>query len=331
MKVLVTGATGFLGSHLVEVLADKGYKIAAMVRETSNTELIKDLVYELRYGDLGAPENLPKAVKDVDAIIHLAAYYTFHGSKKLYELINVEGTKHLAEAALKNKVQHFIYCSTTEAIGPVKNPPGDENTEPNPVYEYGKSKLKAEEVIKAYGLKGLNYTIIRPSGIYGPRNIFDVSYWTITSFAKNSIATKFIVGSGENLVQFVHVRDVVEGFALTLEKSDVSNRQTYIISEDKYYTYNQVYRILAELTGRKPPSTHIPKIIAKILIAPIEGVNKLFGKENFLYHTSTVDSVCSDRAYSIEKARRELGYRPKYDLKTGLKETIEWYIENGYI
>ncbi len=331
MKILVTGASGFLGGHLVETLANKGYKIIAMVRETSNIELIKDLVFEFRYADLSEPETIVEAVKGVDVIIHLAAYYTFHGSSKLYEKINVEGTRYLAEAALKNKIQHFIYCSTTEVIGPVKNPPGDENTEPNPTYEYGRSKLKAEKIIKEYGLKGVNYTIIRPSGIYGPRNVNDVSYWTITSFAKNSIGTRFIIGSGENLVQFVHVKDVVEGFTLALEKRDISSRQTYIISEDKAYTYKQVYEILADLTGRKPPSKHIPKTLAKILIAPIQGVNRILGKENFLYHISTVDSVCSDRAYSIEKAKRELGYTPRYDLRTGLKETIEWYTKNGYI
>ncbi len=331
MKTLVTGATGFLGSHLVESLANKGYKIIAMIRENSNKDLIKDLVTEFRYGDLGRPETLDAVVKGVDVVIHLAAYYTFHGSKKLYEKINVEGTKHLVEAALKHKIQQFIYCSTTEVIGPVKNPPGDEHTEPKPAYEYGRSKLKAEEIIKNYGGKGLNYTIIRPSGIYGPRNINDVSYWTITSFAKNSIGTRFIVGSGENLVQFVHVKDVVEGFTLALEKSDISNRQTYIISDEKAYTYNQVYEILADLTGRRPPTKHIPKLLAKILIAPIQGLNKLLGKDNFLYHTSTVDSVCSNRAYSIGKAERELGYHPRYDLRTGLKETIEWYTEHGYI
>lgn len=331
MKIFVTGASGFLGSHLVESLANKGYKIIAMIRENSNIELIKNLVTEFRYGDLEEPETLNKIVKGTDIIIHLAAYYTFHGSRKLYEKINVEGTRRLVEVALKHKIQQFIYCSTTEVIGPVKNPPADENTEPNPAYEYGRSKLKAEEIIKDHGLKGLNYTIIRPSGIYGPRNVNDVSYWTITSFAKNSIGTRFIIGSGENLVQFVHVKDVVEGFTLALEKSDISNRQTYIISEDKAYTYNQVYEILADLTGRKPPRKHIPKILAKILIAPIQGLNKLLGKDNFLYRTSTVNSVCSNRAYSIEKAKRELGYHPRYDLRTGLKETIEWYTEHDYI
>ncbi|MEM2907550.1 MAG: NAD(P)-dependent oxidoreductase [Candidatus Odinarchaeota archaeon] len=331
MKILITGASGFLGSHLIEHLASKGYQIIGMVRENSNIELIENLVSELRYADLSKPETIKSVVQGVDVVIHLAAYYTFHGSKKLYQKINVEGTEHLAEAALKNKVKRLIYCSTTEVIGPVPNPPADEDTEPNPVYEYGKSKLKAEETVKKYGLKGLEYTIIRPSGIYGPRNVNDVSYWTITCFAKNSLGTRFIVGSGENLVQFVHVKDVVEGFTLALEKSDKSRNQTYIISEDKAYTYNEVYKILAELTNRKPPCKHISKNLAKLMIAPIQGVNKLLGRDNFLYHVSTADSVCCNRAYSIEKAKRELGYRPKYDLRSGLKETINWYMENNYI
>ena len=331
MKVLVTGASGFIGGHLVENLLSKGYTVIGMVRKTSKIDLLKELGIELRYGDLTDPPSLVNVTRGVDAIIHLAAYYTFHGKKELYWKVNVEGTRWLIEAALKNGVDRFIYCSTTEAIGPVKNPPADENTPPNPVYEYGRSKLAAENVVKEYMKKGLKATIVRPSGVYGPRNVNDVSYYFITSFAKNSLATRFIVGSGRNLVQFVHVKDVCQGFRLVLEKSDVSVGETYIISEDRAYTYIEVFNILAEILGKAPPKHHIPPILAKILIAPVELVNKITGRENFMWHVSTVDAVTSDRAYSIEKAKRELGYRPKYDLKTGLKETVEWYKAHGYI
>lgn len=331
MKVLVTGASGFLGGHLIEELVRKGYNVIGMVRKGSSRKLLEELNVSLRFGDLLEPESLVDATRDVDVVVHLAAYYTFFGKKELYEKINVQGTRFLLEAMIKNSVKKIVYCSTTEAVGPVKEPYADEDVEPNPVYEYGKSKLRAENVVKECGLKGIDYIILRPSGIYGPRNVNDVSYWFITGFAKNSLTSKFIVGSGNNLVQFAHVKDVVQGFVLALEKYDIAKGRTYFVSEDKAYTYNEVYKMLAEICGRRPPKTHIPPMLAKIMIAPIEFFNRIFGIENFNWHMSTVDAVTCDRAYSIERIKRELGYSPKYDLKRGLKETVEWYRENSMI
>ncbi|MEM3689256.1 MAG: NAD-dependent epimerase/dehydratase family protein, partial [Thermofilum sp.] len=143
MKILVTGATGFLGGHLVEELVAKGYSVRALVRRTSNTALLRELGVEMIEGDITKPETLGPATRGVDVVVHLAAYYTFFGKKELYELVNVKGTRWLAEASLKNNVDRFIYCSSTEAIGPVKNPPADETTPLNPQFEYGRSKAKA--------------------------------------------------------------------------------------------------------------------------------------------------------------------------------------------
>jgi len=331
MKVLVTGASGFLGGHLIEELVRRGYDVVGMIRKSSSRKILEELNVKLRFGDLQEPESLVDATRDVDVVVHLAAYYTFFGKKELYERINVQGTRFLLEAMIKNGVRKVIYCSTTEAIGPVRKPYADEDVEPNPVYEYGRSKLRAENVVKEYGSKGIDYTILRPSGIYGPRNVDDVSYWFITGFAKNSIVSKFIVGSGKNLVQFAHVKDIVQGFILALEKYDAARGRTYFVSEDKAYTYEEVYGILAEICGREPPKMHIPPSLAKIMIAPVEAFNRVIGKENFNWHVSTVDAVTCDRAYSIERIRRELGFTPKYDLRKGLKETVEWYKDNNII
>jgi len=139
------------------------------------------------------------------------------------------------------------------------------------------------------------------------------------------------IGTGENLIQFAHVADVVQGFMLVLEKEDVAVNQTYIVSEDGWYTYNQVYQILRELTGKGPPSVKLPPLLAKMLLAPLELYDRVTGEGNLMHRIALVDAVTSDRAYSVAKAKRELGYRPRYDLKTGLKEAIEWYRQNGYL
>jgi len=331
MKIVVTGASGFLGGHLIEEMVSKGYDVIGMVRKSSDTSFLRSLGVKLRVGDLTIPESLEQATRDIDIVIHLAAYYTFFGEKEMYRRINVEGTRLLLEASLRNNVKRFIYCSSTEAIGPVKNPPAEEDYPPNPSYEYGRSKLEAEKIVRNYGERGVEYTILRPSGIYGPRNVDDISYWFITAYAKNALPTRIIVGDGSNLIQFAHVKDVVQGFLLVLEKPEASENQTYFISEDRAYTYLEVYEILSELCNRAPPRIHIPPMLAKAVVAPVDSFNRLRGRVVFTWRTSTVNDLTCDRAYSVRKAMRELGFKPKYDLKTGLRETVEWYRENGYI
>lgn len=316
---------------MAEGLVGRGHEAVAMSRKGSNTSLLRDLGVELIHGDVTDAPSLVCATKDVDSIIHLAAYYTFFGRKDIYERVNVEGTRNLISSAMENGVTRFIHCSSTEAIGPVENPPGNELTPPRPAYDYGRSKLASERVVESYGSLGLDYTIMRPSGIYGPRNIDDVAFWTIVSYAKNALGTRFYIGPGESHVQFCHVNDIVEGFMLALEKPELSSGRTYIISDERAYTYREVYALLSEITGRKGPSLHLPKAIAKAMILPIESYYRLARKSNFLYCTSTVEAVTSERSYCIDRIRDELGFRPRYDLRTGLAETVEWYKDNGYI
>ncbi|MCS7099895.1 MAG: NAD-dependent epimerase/dehydratase family protein [Sulfolobales archaeon] len=332
MKVLVTGASGFLGSYVVRSLLERGYDVVGTYRTPGKDRVLLELGVKTAVRmDLLDPQSVRQAVRGVDAVIHLAAYYTFVGRKDMYRKVNVEGTKLLAEAALKSGAGRFIYCSSTEAMGPVDNPPADESTPPNPQFEYGRSKLEAERVVASMGSAGLKYTIIRPSGLYGPGNLDDISYWFITSFARGGIYSKFMVGGGLNLIQFVHARDAARGFLLALEKSDVSTGQTYIVSEDRAYTYVEVYRILRELIGRDPPKHSIPPWLAKTLLTFAEIYDRLRGGENFLYRRVVVDAVTKHRAYSIRKAMRELNYYPTYDLRSGLRETIEWYRSIGEI
>ncbi|MEM2136918.1 MAG: NAD(P)-dependent oxidoreductase [Candidatus Methanomethylicia archaeon] len=331
MKVLVTGASGFLGGYVIKRLMERGYNVRGTIRTPGKERKLADMNIETVHMDLLKPENFSTILKGMDAIIHLAAYYTFTGRKELYKRINVEGTRLLAEAALKSGIKRFIYCSSTEAIGPVEKPPGNEETTPNPQFEYGRSKLEAEKAIMKLGNLGLEYTIIRPSGLYGPGNINDVSYWFITSVAKGGILSKLMIGDGNALVQFAHVDDVARGFTLALEKGQIAFKETYILSEERAYTYKEVYNILSEILDMEPPKYSIPPSIAKILLTFTEAYDKLRGGNNFLLRRMLVDAVTKHRAYSIEKARRELGYTPKYNLREGLRETIEWYMDQGII
>jgi nucleoside-diphosphate-sugar epimerase len=286
---------------------------------------------ETRVADLADKASLVEATKGMDAVVHLAAYYTFFGKKELYEMVTVDGTRSLLDACLVNGVKRFIYCSSTEAIGPVESPPADEGTPLRPSYEYGRSKVEAERVVRESSARGMEWTIIRPSGIYGPGNVDDISYWFIVSFARNSLATKFLVGGGRNLLQFVHAKDAARAFVMALDNPKVAVGQTYLVSDDRAVSYRELYSMMAELCGRRPLRVSVPKALAKAMIAPVEAFNAVAGRSTFMWHLSTVDAVTSDRSFSSAKAARELGYRPTMGLREGLKETLAWYRAKGYV
>ncbi|MHC1681107.1 MAG: NAD-dependent epimerase/dehydratase family protein [Methanomassiliicoccales archaeon] len=325
MRVLVTGATGFLGGHLIEELAKGPHVPVCAHRQGSDTSRIDRLGLEKVVFDLTDRDSMLQALKGMDAVVHLAAYYTFTGKKEMYDKVNVKGTGDLLEACKEAGVKRFLYCSSTEAMGPIASPPGDEDSPLDPQYEYGRSKAKAEELVRT---SGLDWTILRPSGIYGPSNVDDVAYYFITSF--KGLASKFIIGSGKNFIQFVHVKDVVQGFVKALDRP-ASVKGIYIITQARPYTYEEVYRVLANIFQQKEPRWRVSKPLAKLMMLPIEGINLLLGRENFLYRRETVESVTSDRAFKIDRARRDLGYEPVYDLPEGMAETVAWYRENGYL
>ena len=326
-RVLVTGASGFLGGHLVEALVDRGDEVVAMVRGSSDTSLLESLGVEMRVGDVTDPASLDDATRGVEAVYHLAAYYTFHGSWDRYLEVNVEGTRALMEAAVDNGVRRFVHCSTTETIGATPQGLADERSPLSPDYDYGRSKAESERVAMSYGDR-IEVSVVRPSGIYGPRNLDDVSYYFITSFS--GPLSKFVIGNGEAKIQFVHVKDVVQGLLLSMESGEAAG-ETFIITDSEAYSYNEVYRILAEVMGIPAPRWHLPVWMAKLFIAPVELVNRARRRDNFIWHLDTLRALSSDRYYSIEKAGRVLGYSPKHCLKDGLRETVEWYRENGIL
>ncbi|MFQ5981693.1 MAG: NAD-dependent epimerase/dehydratase family protein [Candidatus Heimdallarchaeota archaeon] len=211
MTILVTGATGFIGSHLVSQLLEEGEDIVCMVRRTSNTEFLEKQGVKLKIGDLRG-EGLESAVSGgIDTIYHLGAYYTFFGPKKLHLETNLEGTKKLFNAAEAAGVDHFIYCSTSEVIGPVPCPgPVDETALYGPVYFYGKVKQLTEEWLQKQ-TSSTAWTIIRPSGVYGPRSIDDIGYYLIMDYAHKALTSRFSVAGGKGIVHFTFVKDIVQG------------------------------------------------------------------------------------------------------------------------
>ncbi|MGQ4834741.1 MAG: NAD-dependent epimerase/dehydratase family protein [Candidatus Asgardarchaeia archaeon] len=330
MKILITGGTGFIGSHLVDKLISDGkHELILMYRNKEKVKKYEDMGIETRYGDLDKPEELNGITKDVDVVVHLAAYMRFHAKWELLYRRNAVATMYLAEDAIKNGVQHFIYASSTEAIGPVKTVPADETHPYNPDYPYGLSKVMAEKILnRLKEEKGLPLTILRPTGVFGPGDLY-ITYSVVRAIANGKLSR--LPGDGNKYVHFTYVDDVVQGFIKAIENRDKALGGTFIIASDDYHTYKEVFSIIAEILGVPPPEKTIPVAVAKLGVWFVELKNRLKGIDDFVFHTSVVRDMTKNRAYSNKKAKELLGFSPQYTFKDGMKITIDWYKENGYL
>jgi len=327
VKILVTGATGFVGRKLIPRILEEGHEVVALVRSTSNVEgLSKDI--EIREADLLDISSLEPIVQDIDVVIHLAAYFDFYPSSvDLLYKVNVEGTKNLMSACVGTKVERFIYCSSTEVIGAVRFPPGNEDTELNPSFDYSKSKVLAEQIVREISKDTkLDHIILRPTGIMGEGDLY-TAFEAIEAVNDGTIPV--IPGDGEKGLMYTHIDDVVEGFIKAITSKSALNT-TIILCPDQGMTYNELFEYIAECCGVKPPKRKVPTSIAKLGIGILSPI-KNRGKTTFLWHMKTVQSMDEDRLYDNSRAKRILGWEPKVSMKEGLKHAIDWYFENGFL
>jgi len=330
MKVLITGITGFIGSHLAqELLKKKNYELVGTFRDREKALMYEKQGIEMRKTDLLKPGYLNDITKDTDVVVHLAGLMRFHDPWHLLYNHNVKATQIIAADALQHGVQHFIYSSSTEAIGSVKHIPGDETSPTNPSYEYGKTKLIAEQWLKEkQQTDNLPLTILRPTGVYGPGDVY-VTLSTVRAIAHRKL--RVLPGKGNSIIHFTYVDDVIQGFQKTIEKPKQSLGETFILASDEYITYKEMFTIVANLLEVPPPTHSIPMSFAKAYLSYIQWSNKRKGIDDFVMHTSLIDTMKTNRAYTNAKAKKILGFTPRYSYSAGMKKTIEWYKEKNLL
>ncbi len=327
LKILLTGATGFIGRKLAKRLVDEGNDLYALIRSTSNTAGLPEAV-EFREADLLTYEGLERVVEDIQVVIHLAAYFDFYPSDvDLLYRVNVEGTRNLMNACVGTSVERFIYCSTTEVIGPVRYPPGNEDTELRPQFDYSKSKAMAEDIVREITTDtGLSHVILRPTGVMGEGD----SYTAMELVqAINNREIPILPGDGQKHIMYTHVDDVVDAFVKAVTSKTAVN-ETLIICPDEPLTYKELIQFLGEKLGVEPPKRRIPTSIAKIgigLLSPIKNRRK----NTFLWHAKTIQSMDEDRWYTNAKAKRLLDWAPKYSMEEGIARQIEWAWETNLL
>jgi nucleoside-diphosphate-sugar epimerase len=326
MKALVTGAAGFTAGHLCERLVREGYQVRGLVRDASRCAELRQSGVEPVFGDIRDRSALDEAVNGVDIVYHIAALYRRENvSRKDMWDTNVQGTRNLLDAALKAQVQRFVHCSTVGVHGDIKNPPANEQAPYRPGDHYQESKAEGERVALEYMAETqLPIVVFRPGAIYGPG---DLRFLKLFRAIKRK---RFIMlGSGQVSYHMIYIDDLVDGILLC-GTSDKSVGRVYILAGESAATLNRIVEVISEVLDSRPASLRLP--VAPVYLAGLvcEMICKPFGINPPLYRRR-VDFFRKNRAFNISKAKSELSFEPKINLKTGISLTAEWYRTQGLL
>ena len=331
MKILITGASGFIGSFIVEEALRRGFETWAAVRKSSSREWLKDERINFIELNLSSKAQLVEQLKGkaFDYVVH-AAGVTKCLNKADFRRINTEGTKNLVDALIETgmPLKRLVFVSSLSVFGAIKEQqPYEEIREsdvPQPNTEYGRSKLAAEQYLDSLGSR-IPYIILRPTGVYGPN---EKDYYIMAKSIKQH--SDFAVGYRQQDITFVYVEDVVQAIFLALEKGE--NGRKYFLSDGQVYQSATFSKLIHEALGR--PwwiRLTVPEWVLRIVTFCGEYTGRMTGKVTALNNDKY--NILRQRNWrcDIEPARKELGYQPKVMLDEGVKRTIKWYQEHGWL
>ncbi|HET9705025.1 MAG TPA: NAD-dependent epimerase/dehydratase family protein [Vicinamibacterales bacterium] len=330
MKVLVTGATGFTGGHLAQHLAARGDEVKALVRPRSRARFDASPLpargIAAVEGDLGEPAALRRATEGVDVVYHIAATYREAGQPDAaYRAINVDGTRHVLEAARAAGARRVVHCSTGGVHGHIANPPATEDAPFHPGDVYQDTKLEAEQAAREFGTTtGFDVVVARPIGIYGPGDTRFLRMFR--GLARGNFP---MIGSGKPYYHLTYIDDLVEGFRLCGTVRAAAGR-TYILAGPRYTTLEQLVQLVANELQVEPPKFHWPVwpfwtagLLCEMVCVPLRIEPPIFRRR--------VDFYTKSRAFDTTRARTELGFAPRVDLEEGIKRTADWYRREGLL
>lgn len=323
---LVTGANGFVGSHLTRTLLDRGVKVRAMVRDRDRADALADLDVELVEGDLREPASLRAGVEGVGGIYNIASLFREQDpSEDVFYDVNTEGVRRLFDAAIDAGVERLVHCSTVGVLGHVERPPANEETPVAPADKYQQTKLGGEQLAMDYFREGkIRGVVIRPAMIYGPEDTR-----TLKMFKMVAKGYWFYVGDGQTKVHFVDVRDLARSFVLAMEKTAL-NAEVYIIPGKESATQREMGDLIADELGVRKPWLHLPVKPMQWAGSMCEALCRPLKIEPPLYRRR-VDFFTKHREFSAEKAARELDFEPAQSFEDEVRKLTRWYRDREWI
>ncbi len=328
MKVFVTGATGMVGSHLAERLIKEGHRVKALVRKSSQVDKLKQLGVELCYGDItNSSSELKPFLEDIEWIFHVAAFVSDWASREEMTKANVDSLRALAHASNPKTLQKFIYIGSMAVLGMGKQDDLDESApwiHTGDNYNY--TKILGEQLaIKLARDEKFPITIIRPPYIYGPgdRQFFPR---VVGSLEKGIF--KYI-GDGNTPFSLVYVENLVEALLLAAAQDKKPSGEIYMITDGESVTRRELIEILCEEMNFSKPKAKVPVWLAYALCPLFEGINKLSkSKKPPLINRFRIKFMDTHLTFNIDKARRELGYNPRFQTKEALRKSAKWFAEH---
>lgn len=319
-NVLVIGGTGFIGSHLVEKLCVKGYIVSVLARKNSDTTFLKSFNVDLHFADLLDAESLKAALEGIDTVFCLvnvkpAGKIKQEYKKQLYS-VHVDGTANLVSACKAKRVRRIVYLSSVSAMGYSKGVGVyDESFTPNPVDDYGKAKLAAENILNQSSKNGeLDITILRPPGVFGERGPGPLG--KIIFFVEKGIVP--VIGSGKNKQSIAYAGNIVNE-AICAAKDPVSFGKTYIVSDKEPYSVNELITAVSKAMNAHPLKLHIP----------VFAINWLVWLFSFLgISRENIVAISTERVFDPSKIFSELGCAQEYDLSSAVSRVVEWRRKN---
>jgi nucleoside-diphosphate-sugar epimerase len=330
---LVTGANGFVGSNLCEVLLARGYRVKAFMRQGSKDENLKDVGAEVVHGQISEAESFEKAVKDVDTVFHVAGIVR-ERKRGDFMRVNAEAAGVVAKtcASRKGGPPRLVLISSQAAAGPAPSldRPTAEDDEPRPISEYGRSKLAGEAAMRAFAHE-LPLSIVRPPTVYGPR---DTDFYDVFKMAQRGVVLK--PGFNTKLYNVVHAVDLAEASVLVSESGEYIREPSggvgvYFAHDGGTYAWEELAAATATALGKSARVLPLPGFLTYGVAAAMTVGSWVTGEPPIVNFDKVPEILGSTWVCSARKLHDDLGFRPRYPIATGLAHTAEWYRSRGLL
>ena len=327
MKVLLTGASGFVGSHILDSLRARGIATVVLLRPTSNKRFIEAHLPhpDVRTGSVGDPQSLAAAVQDVTHVVHCAGCTGALHISEFYE-VNQTGTRHVVKAInqQQGRIERLVHISSLAAAGPaLPDRPAREDEPPNPISEYGKSKLAGEQEVQ--GACKSEYVILRPPAVFGPR---DTAFLPLFKAVRAHLLPRF--GNGRQALSLVFVKDLAEAAVTCLAHPAAAGKTFYVASPEVTTARGLTDEIAAQMktwTLTFP----VPMAALQLLCCLQEAVSRLTQRPGMLSRQKYAELRAPGWVCDPTRLRQELGFACGTTLKTGIAETLAWYRQQGWL